>query len=280
MNTLRRQLIVWILASTALLISCLSGTYIFLKDSLPSDSKYIITHLHEYNFNVEAARKKGYSDEEMTAFFNKQLESEFERQWMRIVVVALALYFVSVLGFVANFVRRSAVVAKENIKTIDSTNDQILFVMEDKFVTGVVSLFCGGIGWFVTNYWMKPILQFRELKSKILFDFVFYAQVVNADGLGERLRKLYDDRIDANRRTSAALSVSILELPRWYKYFLKTRGCNLEVAAANLIGFSNTTDYEAASSRVNKIKSALGIMTDTIQRDKFCAKCKFVLIGR
>ena len=111
---------------------------------------------------------------------------------------------------------------------------------------------------------MKPILQYRELRSKVLIDLIFYAQVINADGLNERMQQLYEDRVVANRRLSAELTACILELPYWYKWWLRSRGHMPGRAATDLLGFSNTTDYEAASKRVERIKAALGIEVEVV----------------
>ena len=134
--------------------------------------------------------------------------------------------------------------------------------MDDKLITALVGVIAGAIGYWFTTFWMKPILQYRELKSKILADLIFYAQVVNADGLSERMQKLYEDRVVSNRRTSAELAVCLLELPTWYLCWLRRKGHSPKTAAANLIGYSNTTDYDAAEKRVKRIRLALGVKSE------------------
>lgn len=131
--------------------------------------------------------------------------------------------------------------------------------MDEKFLAVSIGVITGTVGYWFTTFWMKPILQYRELRSKVLIDLIFYAQVINADGLNERMKKLYEDRIVANRRLSAELTACLLELPFWYKLWLRLRGHMPERAATDLIGFSNTTEYDAASSRVERIKIAMGI---------------------
>jgi hypothetical protein len=44
-------------------------------------------------------------------------------------------------------------------------------------------------------------------------DFIYYAQVVNADGLNDEMKTLYRERVLANRKSSAQLTVAILDLP-------------------------------------------------------------------
>jgi hypothetical protein len=136
--------------------------------------------------------------------------------------------------------------------------------MEDNLISVFVGTAFGMAGYWVTTFWMRPILRYRELRSKVLYELIFFAQVINADDLNERMRTLYEDRVESNRRSSAALTGCVLELPYWYQAWLRMRGCNPEVAAENLIGLSNTTDYDKADKRIQRIKIALGIKTTVI----------------
>ena len=136
--------------------------------------------------------------------------------------------------------------------------------MDDKLISVLVGVVAGAVGYWVTTFWMKPILRYRELRTQVLSDLIYFAQVINAEGLNERMQKLYEERIEANRRSSADLTACLLELPRWYKAVLRCRGCNPAGAAQDLMGFSNTTDYDAAAKRVERIKAALCIQTTAV----------------
>ena len=136
--------------------------------------------------------------------------------------------------------------------------------MDEKLLAVLIGVIAGTVGYWFTTFWMKPILQYRELRSKVLIDLIFYAQVINADGLNERMKSLHEDRVLANRRLSAELTACLLELPFWYKRWLQLRGHKPERATADLIGFSNTTEYEAANKRVERIKTALGIKVEVV----------------
>lgn len=125
----------------------------------------------------------------------------------------------------------------------------------------LIGILAGAIGYWVTTFWMKPILRYLELRSKILSDLIYFAQVINTDGLNNRMQKLYEERIESNRRTSAELLGCLLELPCWYLLWLQFKDCHPEIAAQDLIGLSNTTEYDAADRRVEQIKKALCIKT-------------------
>jgi hypothetical protein len=135
--------------------------------------------------------------------------------------------------------------------------------MDDKLLAVILGIFSGTAGYLFLTFCMKPILQLREIKSKILTDLIFYAQVVNAEGLNEKMQKLHEDRNLANRRHSAELAACILELPSWCK---KTffRNYDLIRAAQLLISLSNTTNYEDAAKLEEKIKITLAIKSEII----------------
>lgn len=136
--------------------------------------------------------------------------------------------------------------------------------MDEKLLAVLMGVITGVVGYWFTTFWMKPLLQYRELRSKVLIDLIFYAQVINAGGLNERMKELYEARIVSNRRLSAELTACFLELPFWYKWWLRLRGHMPERAATDLIGFSNTAGYEAAAKRVERIKAALGIKSEVV----------------
>jgi len=106
---------------------------------------------------------------------------------------------------------------------------------------------------------MQPILKYRDVRNQILVDFIYFAQVVNAEGYNDEMQKLFRERILANRKASAQLSAAVQELPYWYLLYLKWKGLDPEAAARNhLIGYSNTTDYEQANKIEDFIRRKLG----------------------
>jgi len=136
--------------------------------------------------------------------------------------------------------------------------------MDEKLLAVLIGVLSGAIGYWVTTFWMRPILQYRDLRSKVLVDLIFYAQVVNADNLNGRMQELYNERTESNRRSAAELVACLLELPFWYKWWLRLVRQTPSSAATNLIGLSNTNEYEPAEQRVLVIKKALGIRTEAI----------------
>ncbi len=106
--------------------------------------------------------------------------------------------------------------------------------MNEKLLTALIAITTGALGYLFTTFWMRPVIRYGELQSKVLADLIFYAQVVNADGLNERMQKLYEQRVEANRKLSAELTTCYLELPAWYKWWLRRKGHLPERAATDL----------------------------------------------
>jgi len=70
--------------------------------------------------------------------------------------------------------------------------------MDEKLLAVLLGIVAGAMGYWIATFWIKPILQHRELRMKVFADFIFYGQVVNADGLNDRMKTLYEERITSN----------------------------------------------------------------------------------
>ena len=131
--------------------------------------------------------------------------------------------------------------------------------MDIGLLTALIGLVAGAFGYWFTTFSVQPILRFRDLRNQILMDFIYYAQVINAEGLNEDMQSLHRERILANRRASSQLSAAIQDLPKWYLFYLKHRGYRPEEAARHLIGYSNTTEYEQSHKVEAAIRRQLGL---------------------
>jgi hypothetical protein len=127
----------------------------------------------------------------------------------------------------------------------------------------LIGICAGTIGYWFTTFSMQPILRYRDLRNQVLMDFIYYAQVINAEGLNEKMQALHSERRLANRKTSAGLSAAVLDLPRWYLKYLTRKGLAPGAAARHLIGYSNTTDDNQAQKIEDAIRRKLGLPLDT-----------------
>ena len=112
MSVLRKNALAWVLSVTALAVSSLAASFVYLHDQFPTDPAYVDTRIAvvagERGYRLEDARKSGYSNEEIAAYLVKANRAEFDRQWWRILIVVLAVYVVVVFGIVATTLQRES----------------------------------------------------------------------------------------------------------------------------------------------------------------------------
>lgn len=134
--------------------------------------------------------------------------------------------------------------------------------MDDKFISVIVGISSGLVGYCINIFHMQPILRYREVKNRILKEFIYYAQVVNTDIYNDEMKAFGRERKLANRKSSSELSAAILDLPAWYIGWLNFKGSSPKNAAKHLIGYSNTANYDQAQKLENMIRKQLGLPLD------------------
>lgn len=131
--------------------------------------------------------------------------------------------------------------------------------MDVNLIAAIIGVLAGAAGYWIATFWMQPILRYRSIRNRVHSDFIYYAQVINADGLNEEMQILYRERVLANRKASADLSAASLELPSWYAWYLQSQKLDPEKAAQHLIGYSNTNEYDQAHKVQALIRRLLGL---------------------
>ena len=135
--------------------------------------------------------------------------------------------------------------------------------MDINLISALIGVLAGAAGYWVTIFWMQPILRYRFICNRVHSDFIFFAQVINADGLNEEMQSLHRERILSNRKASAELSAASLELPFWYAWWLRLRKLDPAKAAQHLIGYSNIREYDQAHKGKALISRLLGLPSET-----------------
>jgi len=135
--------------------------------------------------------------------------------------------------------------------------------MDLKLLAVLIGMVSGAVGYWFTTFSIQPILRYKNIRNQILMDFIYYAQVVNGDGLNEEMKALHRERILANRKSSAQLTAATLELPWWYSLWLQLKGQAPTEAARKLIGYSNTTNWDDAHNIEDFIRRKLGLPKET-----------------
>lgn len=131
--------------------------------------------------------------------------------------------------------------------------------MEKNLLTVLIGIAAGAVGYWLSTFHIQPILRFHEVRNQVLMDFIYYAQVINSEGLNEEMQKLYHERVLANRKASAQLFAATQGLPWWYRRYLKLRKWEPEEAARRLIGFSNTNEYKESARIQAHIREKIGL---------------------
>jgi hypothetical protein len=130
-------------------------------------------------------------------------------------------------------------------------------------IAALIGILTGALGFLLPTFYFQPILRYRDAKFQILSDLIFYANAINTDvkdlqgDVKEEFEKRGWARVEANRRNSADLMACFHNLPSIYRWFLRRRGENPDVAASELMGFSNTHDWDIAAARCEKIRNSL-----------------------
>jgi hypothetical protein len=135
--------------------------------------------------------------------------------------------------------------------------------MDVTLLAAFIGVAAGAAGYWIATFWMQPILRYRSIRNRVHADFIYYAQVVNADGMNEGMQALYHERVLSNRKASANLSAASLELPSWYIWFLRRMKIDPTKAAQHLIGFSNSKDYDQSYKVEALIRRLLGLPSET-----------------
>ncbi len=124
----------------------------------------------------------------------------------------------------------------------------------------VVTIFFAVVGWIVTNFFGKPLLDFLNLRSQVHEEIIFTGNigpmVADHSRAVESLRRL-GAKVQAMNENVSISSLWLVFLPlRW---FLSKQGYDLRKASRGLIGLSNSlalTD-DSRAHQMNSIQAAL-----------------------
>ncbi|MCL2384229.1 MAG: hypothetical protein FWC84_00130 [Alphaproteobacteria bacterium] len=111
----------------------------------------------------------------------------------------------------------------------------------------------GALGWFATSFFAKPLLEFINLKSEVLEEMIFSA---NIDALSEGL-PIYKTAVESLRRLGAKVLATDVTAPWLLRKFLDLWGYDLHTAGSNLIGLSNSLNVKGRYLHADKIETSL-----------------------
>jgi len=123
--------------------------------------------------------------------------------------------------------------------------------------SAIFSVAAGAVGYLLAIFWFQPVLHYRDVKSRIASDLVFYANAVELEKLDGTLRADTLQRKESNRRCAAELTAIYAQLPFWYRKWLAYRDEDPKHATDELIRLSNTGEREEARECVLHVRTAL-----------------------
>jgi hypothetical protein len=123
----------------------------------------------------------------------------------------------------------------------------------------LVGIITGSAAFFISTYWMQPILKYREIRQQVLSDLVYFANAISSETTGDAWQPRVIERMNANRKSAANLEACLFLIPAWYLRWIKSSGQDPHTAVSQLIGLSNDQDFSSSDRRIGIIKSNLGI---------------------
>ena len=132
--------------------------------------------------------------------------------------------------------------------------------MCDKWISIIIGLFAGALGYVLPTFFFQPILRYREIRSRIIFDLIFYANTRNPS-LPKEKRV---EGEDSARRRSAELEANYDEdLPCLFKKYLEYKKIFPKEAAKALINLANSDKQEDINAALQRIKEHLKISIES-----------------
>ena len=128
-----------------------------------------------------------------------------------------------------------------------------------QFWITLLSIAAGALGYLIITFCVQPILRYRDIKSRVAADLVYFANALDLQKQNGELRNDTLDRKDKNRRCAAELKAIYPELPFWYRWWLQLKKENPLDGWKDLIGLSNSSTRDEAQAFIKDVKKNLHI---------------------
>jgi hypothetical protein len=106
-------------------------------------------------------------------------------------------------------------------------------------------------GWLVTSFFAKPLLDFLNLRSQVLEELIFTANI------DDETMPLYGTARDSLRRLGAKVLATNSTASWLLRRFLSKWGYELAGTGGNLIGLSNSLNLPGRSLHIDRIEKGL-----------------------
>ncbi len=126
--------------------------------------------------------------------------------------------------------------------------------------SAIASLLLGAIGWLVTSFFAKPLLDFLDLKKRVFEEIIFTGNI----GAMVANEPAFEEAVDDLRRLGAQLQATAATDSIILRLFLAKRGYDLMKAGRGLIGLSNSLHTQDGSRalQTNSVQVGLKLPRD------------------
>jgi hypothetical protein len=119
--------------------------------------------------------------------------------------------------------------------------------------SAIASLLLGIAGWFATSFVAKPLIDFLNLRSLVLEEMIFTANVSQiVEGT-----PAYWTAVESLRRLGAKVQATDVTAPPLLRSFLSKWGYDLTTAGRDLIGLSNSLNLRGRHLHADRIEKGL-----------------------
>ena len=123
--------------------------------------------------------------------------------------------------------------------------------MEPIYIASIISFIVGALAYVIIQFWIRPILQFKKIKKKILLELETFNNATISISKGSN-----PDRSKLLRKYSIELSDCYnIELPHWYKLLLNSREESPIEASKCLMTLTGVNSRKDAEKHIYKIKN-------------------------
>jgi hypothetical protein len=120
-------------------------------------------------------------------------------------------------------------------------------------IAAILSFFIGSFGYVITRMWVRPLLRYRLIKSRVrsLMNKTesLKSDPTAADFPGQEIRETAAKLSDCYNNT----------LPQWYQLMLSNRNESPDDAVADLMVLANIKDRQHAPKRITNVRAYLRI---------------------
>lgn len=121
--------------------------------------------------------------------------------------------------------------------------------MEPIYLASLISFVVGAIAYIIIQFWIRPILQFKKVKKKVISVLHTFDRTTTLKNQGPNT-----DRSKLLRQYSMELSDCYnIDLPYWYKLLLDSRKESPVEASRHLMSLANITHHQDAKKHIDKI---------------------------